>query len=343
MIARFPDAMGLHQLEQLFALKYNAPQMFFRAEHNAKVRKINIGIDFTSSKWSLLQRHSNQLSGYYNIEIHDLRDDFDLFGHYINHNIKPPMSAVPIAQANKEPTTSSDQNPLTQFEQSLKAANALIICHPAEQKLAPSETTGFIRLLSDIGVGRFGEFETIIIAFTKYERLFAKYGVKAFNLATDPITILKTMHKTVLEDHALETGLRALSSHEKDTPHLYAMPISSFGFLRHNGAPNFDKLTGQPIAALAPRLENTHHENPLDAAKPRIKLAGITIPISTKNRNIEELKAPPHPSKHWLPFLTADPFLTAMSGIPSQFMIPFGNFVSAIDSGIPLEQWRKTA
>lgn len=340
MIARFPDAKGLHQLEDLFALKFNAPNTLFRAEQSSPVRKIKIGIDFTSSKWSLFQRQTNQLSGFFNIEIDDLRDDFDLFGQYLSHDLN--QTPENIANGTKQFRTAS-QNPLAQFEQSLNKANALIICQPAGQKLAPSEATGFIRLMSDIGVGRYGEFETIIIAFTKYERLFIKNGVKAFSQATNPETILKTMHQTVLADHALETGLRALTSHDSETPHLYAMPVSSFGFIRHNGASNFDKLSGNPICALAPRLEKPQLENPLENAKPRIKYAGFTIPVSNKDKDKPELNSPPHPSKHWLPFLTADPFLTAVSGVPSQFMIPFGNFLSALDDGIPLEQWRKSA
>ncbi len=325
MIARFTDAKGLDQLEALFALKFNAPNTLFRAQSTAFVRKIKIGIDFTSSKWTLFKRPTHHLSGYYAIEIDDLRDDFDLFGQFV----------APSAQFE----TAEGQNPLTQFEDSLVAANALIICQPAGQKLAPSESTGFIRLMSDIATGRYGTFDTIIIAFTKYERLFLKDGVKAFQHAIKPDTILTTMRDTIMNDHALETGFRALNCHEANSPHLYAMPVSSYGFLRHNGAPNFDKLSGHPICVLEKAIEQARSENPLENAKAKQKVAGFSIPLKPK----DSLEIQPHPAKHWLPFLTADPFLTAISGIPSQFMIPFGEFLSALDHGLPLEHWRKTA
>lgn len=339
MIARFPDAEGLQQIEKLFALKFNAPHTLFRAEQTAPVNTLKIGIDFTSSKWSLFQRKKQHLSGHYAIEISDLRDDFDLFGQFVNH--MPQTHSQSQKAQSTQFQTADGQNPLTQFESSLQAANALIICQPAGQKLSPSESTGFIRLMSDIAIGRYGKFETIIIAFTKYESLFLNKGINAFGHAIKPQTILESMLKTILADQSIETGLRALNCHEPDSPHLYAMPVSSFGFMRHNGAANLDKLTGQPISALSSYIEQPRNENPLDGAKAKKKVAGFTIPLSDFDKT--QALHPPHPSQHWLPFLTADPFLTAISGLPSQFMIPFDEFLSALDHGTPLQPWRKSA
>jgi len=339
MIARFPDAEGLQQLEKLFALKFNAPHTFFRAEQTAPVNTLKIGIDFTSSKWSLFQRKNQNLSGYYAIEIADLRDDFDLFGQFLHHMPQTSSQLNPIDTSQFQ--TADGQNPLKQFEASLEAANALIICQPAGQKLSPSESTGFIRLMSDIAIGRYGSFETIIIAFTKYESLFLNKGINAFGHAIKPQTILKTILKTILADQSIETGLRALNCHEPGSPHLYAIPVSSFGFMRHNGAANLEQLTGQPISALNTSIEQPRSDNPLDGAKAKKKVAGFTIPLSGFDKT--ETQSPPHPSRHWLPFLTADPFLTAISGLPSQFMIPFDEFLSALDHGTPLEPWRKSA
>ena len=324
MIARFPDANGLNRLQTLFALKFNTENTLFRAEQSATIRKLKIGIDFTSSKWSFLERNPHQLKGYYNIEIADLRDDFDLLGQFAH-------------SADEENTLNN--TPYKHLKESLIKAQSLIICQPAGQKLAPSEITGFIRLMSDIAIGRYGRFESIIIAFTKYERLFVKEGPRAFAKATDPSTILQTLKQTVLNDQALATGLRALNCHQDEALQFYAVPVSAFGFIRKNGAPNYDQLTDQPLSALSPTIEPVRKENPLKDATPRQKIAGFTIPTNKQ----APTPTPPHPSPHWLPFLTADPFLTAMSGIPSKFMIPFGSFLSALDHNIPIENWRETA
>lgn len=339
LIARFPDAEGLQQLQNLFAQKFNAPQSTFRADPAGPVREIRIAIDFGTSKWSLFKRPDHEITGCFEIAIDDLRDDFDLLGQFVaTQSHKAPLAAVNSSNISSQ---QSQESPLEKFENSLNKARSLIICQPALQKLAPSETTGFIRLMSDIATGYYGKFDNIIIAFTKYERIFIKSGVKAFMEATKPDTILQTMATTINQDHAFETGLRALMSNSSsnDTPHLYGVPVSSFGFLRENGAPNYDILSDQPISALAPLIESPRSENPLPNAMAKTKVAGITVPVTEDNPlNATSI---PHPSTHWLPFLSADPFLTAISGQPSQFMIPLSNFISTLDHGINPTEVRK--
>lgn len=339
MIARFPDATGLNQLSALFAQKFSPPDISFRTDHSGPVRHINIGIDFTSGKWSLFKKPEHQLSGYYQIQIDDLRDDFDLYGQFATR---------PTANSFHQPGEQAAPDPLIEFEASLHAASSLIICQPAGQNLAPSEATGFIRLMSDIAIGRFGSFDTIVVAFTKYERLFTKYGVNAFSTATNPETILKTIANTIHQDDAFETGLRALNSHDSETPHLYALPVSSFGFLRHNGAPNYDRLTERPIHAITPITELPREENPLPDAKAKMNIAGFMIPAPAQkaasgNNPDSNTAATLHPSKHWLPFLTADPVLTAISGMPSQATLPLSEFLEALDNGLQAHQLRQTA
>lgn len=320
MIARFPDAEGLNNLEKLFAEKLGAPKTSFKSESTGPVRQLQIGIDFGSSKWSFFKKADHELQGYYQITIDDLRDDYDLLGEFASE------------QRIKE---LSETNPLVQFEQSLTKAKSLIICQPALQKLAPSETTGFIRLMSDIATGRFGTFENIIIAFTKYEQIFTKFGAKAFQKAVKPTTILETIATTIHQDQSFETGLRALLSENENGPNLYAVPVSAFGFLRSNGAPNLNKMTGTPLSALAPMVEKTRPENPLNEATQKVQIAGVTLPLTKEEA--EKFSPVPHPSIHWLPFLTADPILTAVSGQPSKFMIPVSNFISALDHGLKLD------
>lgn len=320
MIARFPDADGLNQLEKLFAEKFNAPKHTVQAESSGPVRQIRVGIDFGTSKWSLFKKPQHELQGYYQIATDDLRDDFDLMGEFASQ------------QQIKE---LSDNNPLVQFEQSLSNASSLIICQPALQKLAPSESTGFIRLMSDIATGRFGTFQNIIIAFTKYERIFTQDGANAFKKAVKPASILEAIATTIHQDNAFETGLRALMSNEDNAPNLYAVPVSAFGFLRQNGAPNLNKMTETPISTLAPLVEETRAENPLSDAVKKMQIAGFTIPVT--NEQAKNISPVPHPSTHWLPFLTADPILAAVSGQPSQFMIPVSHFISALDHGLKIE------
>ncbi len=336
MIARFPDGPGLHQLEALFAEKFASPGMSFRAEQSGPLRSTRIGIDFSSSKWFDIGRSKHQLRGYYDIQIDDLRDDYDLFGQF---------AARPTANSFTREENNST-SPLQHFEQSLNAANALVICQPAGQRLAPSEATGFIRLMSDIGVGRYGSFETIVVAFTKYERLFTRFGVDAFRMATRPETIIDTLRATIQQDDSLASGLTALNSDDSETPHLYALPVSSFGFLRENGAPNYDRQTERPIAALAPQIETAQGEAGLQPARHtangRMKVAGFTVPVAAPAQSAAE-QHHPHPSPHWLPFLTADPILTAISGVPSQFMLPLSEFLLAINNGSGLRQQQRIA
>lgn len=340
MIARFPDGTGLHRLEALFAEKFAPPGVNFRAEQSGPLRSTRIGIDFSSSKWFSISRAKHQLRGYYDIQLDDLRDDYDLFSQFANR---------PTANSFSRHDDDNGTGPLQQFETSLTAANALIICQPARQRLAPSEATGFIRLMSDIGVGRYGSFDTIILALTKYERLFTRFGVDAFRAATRPETIIDTLQASIRQDDSLASGLRALNADDSETPHLYALPVSAFGFLRENGAPNYDKQTERPIAALAPQFESTRRDAAAPGTGPksqpattgRMKLAGFSIPVAAPAE--PQQNEPPHPSPHWLPFLTADPVLTAISGVPSQFMLPLSEFLLALDNGHSLPRHRRTA
>ncbi len=338
MITRFPDVTGLNQLENLFALKFSTNPHLFRAETTAPVRKIKIGIDFSSSNWAPFKRKRHVLSGYFNLEIDDLRDDFDLLGLIAAQ----PDQSPHLASASEGSVSIPD--PIAHLTKSLTKAQSLIICHPAGQKLAPSESTGFIHLMSNIATGRYGSFETIIVAFTKYEQLFLKDGIKAFQKATNPDTILKVLKQTLKSDINLERGLSGLNSDEAGSPNLYALPVSSFGFLRHNGAANFDKLSNAPLSALTPQYELAREENPLKDNLAKARIAGFTVPAKAQSQKHETSENnTPHPSKHWLPFLTADPFLTAISGMPSKFTIPFGAFLSALDHDVPFEDLRRSA
>lgn len=340
MVARFPDATGLAQLDELFALKFAANTRLFHTETKGPVRKIRIGIDFSSSKWTLLNRGRHLITGFYPMEIDDLRDDFDLLGFIAGQ----PGSAdsAPQQEDQKKAHNSKIQQQLTE---SLTKASSLIICHPAGQHLAPSERNGFIRLMSDIAIGCYGAFDSIIIAFTKYEQLFLKAGTSAFRKATDPVTILEMIHQTIKADLALENGLKALNCHDEDSPNLYAMPVSGFGFLRHNGAANFDPRLNAPLSAMAPQYEPPRPENPLKNAMGKTRIAGFTVPQKQDQAfEAEQNEArTPHPSKHWMPFLSADPFLTAASGLPSKFMIPLGQFLDALEDGIDWEEMRQSA
>lgn len=337
LVARFPDAAGLHQLETLFTMKFSSASNLFRAETGAPVNKIRVGIDFTASRWSMLNRDKHILKGYYPIEIDDLRDDFDLLGTITRQPSRPDITRTSTDLATLAGETAK------QLTRSLSEAETLIICHPAGQRLAPSEQSGFIRLMSDIAIGRYGRFERIVIAFTKYEQLFLKKGVRAFANATRPESILKTIRQTVRADHALESGLSGLNGSGTDSPDLYAVPVSAFGFIRHNGAANFDRLTNTPISALIGDQTNPS-ENPLKDAQPKTKIAGFTIPIKkAEQTDYPDEISPPHPGKHWLPFLTADPFLTAISGVPSKFMIPFGQFLDSLKYTETNAQHRRSA
>lgn len=337
MTTRFPDAAGLARLESLFAEKFAADPASFRSDKGPAIRRFRIGMDFSSTKWRLFRQEKDQLNGYFDIEIADLRDDFDLYANYqgqFNNEASP----------SSEPGTLSIQKTISEFVTCLKEANTLILCHPAGEKLAPSEASGFIRLMSDIAIGRFGHFETIILALSKYERLFLKDGVHALQKAIQPDEIIKAITTTFNQDINLEYGLNILNSHSSETPHLYALPVSSFGFMKNNGAANFDPERNSPISALAPQAitpkatkETSDHKLSAALTGPKIKsevkyrLAGVTIPLREETPALAASDEPPHPGPHWLPFLAGDPILTAISGIPSQFTLPLSEFLASLE------------
>lgn len=371
MITRFPDSAGLARLQDLFASKFSDEGVTFRSEASGPVNRLSIGIDFSSSRRRLFHRPRHHPTGYYEIEIADIRDDYDLFASY-------PHSAHPVNGQNRqtgkdELETNLGEKPRREIEAALRAANDLIICHPAGEPLSAQESAGFITLTSDIALGRYGQFDSITLALTKYEKLFLEQGINAFQAAIRPETIIEVITKTIEQDHSLETGLKGFTCENSETPHLYVLPVSSYGFLRNNGAPNFDRQSERPIAALAPLPKKADgfskisealsgpplnhkaiHSNRGDRRKKplpshRINLAGFTIPVTEKmpeggaaesrlkaghknaSRQNEPTSHTPHPGKYWLPFLAADPFLTAISGIPSQFMLPLSEFLAKLE------------
>lgn len=315
LIARFPDAAGLQHFEQRLAQLFSAPHTIFQSQPiQGTFENFNIGIDFSINKRSFLEQLPDHLKGFYQFSINDLTGKNNM------------LELLSLSDYQNHPTIQEAQNT---FYSTLYNAKSLIICHPAQQNLAPSEANGFIHLMSDIAAGRYGSFEHIVIAFTKYERLFTSFGVKALETAVKPATIMNVMAKTISSDHALETGLRALLGLEPGKPHLYCIPVSTYGFLSKMGAPNYDRRTQEPIASFVPLGYEQPDINPIRDAKPFMRLAGITIPIEKETSEKAGNKSILGPS--WLPFLTADPFLTAISGKPSQFMLPLDNFISVLD------------
>lgn len=381
MITRFPDSAGLNRLQDLFASKFSDEGVTFRSEASGPVNRLTIGIDFTSSRRRLFHRPKHHPTGYYEIEIADIRDDYDLFASYphrSHRNNDHQARAQNQIPGRDELENSFGEKPRREIEAALRAANDLIICHPAGEPLSSQESAGFITLTSDIALGRYGHFDTITLALTKYEKLFLEKGIQAFETAIQPETIIEVIAKTIEQDHSLETGLRGFNCENSETPHLYVLPVSSYGFLRNNGAPNFDRQSERPIAALAPLAKKADglskisealsgpplNYNSSDKASQsshtgstrkkalsssRINLAGFTIPVTEKMPEGRIKAAPPrasfrkdspqqqpvaptpHPGPHWLPFLAADPFLTAISGIPSQFMLPLSEFLAKLE------------
>ena len=324
LIARFPDANGLRHFENRLSDMFASPSALFQSQPlNQLVEQFEIGIDFTVNKGSLFSRNEDNLNGYYQFLINDLTGKFNIL--------------ELVSKANHQGDVAL-QSELSSLYANLSESNSLVICHPASQNLAPSEANGFIHLMSEIAAGRYGTFDQIIVAFTKYERLFTHDKTDGLSNAVNPSTIIEVIANTIQNDQALETGLRALLGIEGGQPNLYCMPVSSFGFLPKNGAANLHRRTGEPLIPFTPAVREASVSTNPELSRPVTRLAGITIPQTRKasaaclDQSPQTVQQAIH-SPNWLPFLSADPFLTAISGKPSSFMLPLASFITALDQG----------
>jgi hypothetical protein len=123
----------------------------------------------------------------------------------------------------------------------------------------------------------------IVVAFTQFERLFVNTGRDAFQIACQP-AVTRNVILEALDQSTWKGDLRSFSKLPGRS--VYFTVVSSFGFAKGSGIPNFD-------------------------------------PHWTGDLAMELLGKPKNIPTYWRPFLTADPFVCAATGEPSKYTFTF--------------------
>lgn len=126
------------------------------------------------------------------------------------------------------------------------------------------------------------QLKRIVIALSQYERLFVQFGSDAAQIASHP-DVARGVAGSRLRDVPWMVGLRELQKYYD----IRVIPTSAYGFLPDFGNPNLDPDSepNRPFIAFQDPTENGNSEH----------------------------------ERH--PFLAADPFIFAASGLENQFMI----------------------
>ena len=123
----------------------------------------------------------------------------------------------------------------------------------------------------------------IVVAFTQFERLFVNAGRDAFAIACQP-AVARNVIMEALDQSTWKGDLRSFAKLPGRS--VYFTVVSSFGFVKGSGIPNFD-------------------------------------PHWTGDLAMELLGKPKNIGTYWRPFLTADPFVCAATGEPSKYTFTF--------------------
>lgn len=168
------------------------------------------------------------------------------------------------------------------FATKLLAADAIVLVLP----LVRFEDSGWVgnlaRLVERLALAQDQKSRRLIVAFSHYERLFARLGPSAFTYACDPAVALHVLRKSIRSAPWIDS-LRALEAGSKVDIRFTVM--SAYGFAKTFQNPNLD---------------------PHAAGERRFRHAGVA-----GARAFNEF---------WRPFLVADPILYAALGLESAFM-----------------------
>jgi hypothetical protein len=143
------------------------------------------------------------------------------------------------------------------------------------------------------------ERRRLVIALTRYDVVLAEFGSDAFNLAADPsiaTDIINRLVKTGNRGASYQSNIARFDKSAQGRFEIALVPTSSFGFVPGFGCANLDPDVTDAVA--------------LD------KIRSGNSPESFK------LTFPNHPDQYRYPFLTADPFIFAATGIENPFIVP---------------------
>jgi hypothetical protein len=179
-----------------------------------------------------------------------------------------------------------------EFSARLLKAEAIILVMP----LVRLEDSGWIvnvaRLFERLANAPEKNLKRVVVAFSQYERLFARFGPSAFTYACDPAVALYVLRNSLRTAQWMDS-LRSLEAGANKVAVRFTV-ASSFGFVKIFQNPNVD---------------------PHQAGERRFRRSGIEGP-----RALNEF---------WRPFLTADPLLFSALELDSAFTFSYAQIDGA--------------
>jgi hypothetical protein len=176
-----------------------------------------------------------------------------------------------------------DEKEVAKLRAALGDADAIVFAIP----LTTLEVAGWLsdlrRVIAEMARSSGTKPIRVVIAFTHYERLFVQLGQDAFTYACQPEVALRVIRREIIGSTWAE-GLKKLT--ERGTS-VHFTVTSAYGFVKGFGNPNID-----------PHKANEEAPFGRDGTA-----AGLT--------------------RFWRPFLTAEPFICAALGTPSDYTFTF--------------------
>lgn len=148
----------------------------------------------------------------------------------------------------------------------------------------------------------------LVIALTRYDVLLTDFGSDAFNFAADPAIATDIINRLVRHGTNGDGYGNKIARFDKSAGgrfEIVFVPTSSFGFVPGFGCANLD-----------PDLPDD------DAVRGNIKLGMSPDPF--------KVALPGYPGQHVFPFLTADPFIYAATGMENPFVVPIDRAVRQV-------------
>jgi hypothetical protein len=188
----------------------------------------------------------------------------------------------------------------------------IILCHPLFPQRHQLEwyKTTLDRLYEGLktGAGHSNgvRLQTLVVAFTGYELRFVPRPLQAARRAAAASIGRDTLRKALTEYPVLREGLRKLST--VDDLRIVAIPVSTFGFVRNDGRPNCHVPSDRVRAGDIPA--------PQFLTRPDI-YCGLVTAARDPTRRALKLSSSEQIDwllRHWRPFLTADAFITCVTG-----------------------------
>jgi hypothetical protein len=191
----------------------------------------------------------------------------------------------------------------------LSQAEALVVAVAFSQLSNAAVSDGLNAILTFLAEERHGPMREkgfrVVIALTRYDALFLRFGSLAFAAASEPDVAAMAIGKALRPCREAYEALRKLDISDPDGCFdIRLAPTSAFGFLPRFGCPNID---------------------PSVRDEPQVR-RGLS-----PNLFLDEGRA-----RTVFPFLTADPFIFAVTGIASDFFVRLPDALALADDAAKL-------